>query len=951
MTSLADRPRRALSAFLLVLIVVLAGCTAGKQGLAEAMEEAFGRQYKQVGSFRLRQQVPWQDGGVAMVSFDTVFNRHPLPVECYGISYFRGGFPVNSVFAAVSSCGNIVRAEAPRATLQTLPHGYLALVQQNTSVAFGEISDTGGARVRVDWDDGRSETADVISGSYLMPREGLSEVKQVTLLDEHGSPLIALSFDGQAAVTRATPSGTVEPPTSSAQPPTSTPQPPALPPPTPTPAPASAEAPVSAGCPIDSDLIADGRILDTVPVRVAFITHDGLRMWEESAQNIRLLFPADDITTLAFSSDGRQIAFTRRSEQQQTSLWVVNAGGEHAVEVLSAEDFLAMNLSQTKDLAVSPHHLTWIPGTHKLAFSTLTLSAGDEQPDVFREMRVVDIHSGEVMEMLNHSQGGSFAFAPDGGAFTVAGDTSLSLYEAGGELIAEDIVRYPALGLGESYYHPPVSWSADATFFTFVTVNTTDSLALAHDPEMAATIWRARADGSAAEMATISGINLDHAFSPNLEQLAFMRISPQGPPLRELHIADVRGAWDVVYREGEGLHFGEWNPATDRLQFTFYDGRGEPGIGGLCREAAPLPSAPFAGSTHHMRWVDAGRFLFVADPERELYLGSLDGARTLIGRLGPEDRFAKTGLPAYYDFVLGEPAVPLQPTNELPAAVELAARLKVEEALPDGSAVRLLFTLTNHADAPFYVLKWFTPLEGVGGEIFRVERDGRALPYEGVLASRGDPTADSYLLLPAGGSVSAVVDLAGAYDFTGEGTYTIAFLSPRISHVARTEEEMAETLAELGPIEMRANEVILKIGAGEHASTSSDPAEGALVRYFSLLSEGNYADAVELHGGGYDVLLEWNPTADADDLVGLLKLGCTTNGLQCLPIKTITAMGTGAPNTFEFALQFENPDGSLFVLNPQGDWPNGTMPQSLFEYTVMKSGTGFVVQDLPVYAP
>ena len=52
-------------------------------------------------------------------------------------------------------------------------------------------------------------------------------------------------------------------------------------------------------------------------------------------------------------------------------------------------------------------------------------------------------------------------------------------------------------------------------------------------------------------------------------------------------------------------------------------------------------------------------------------------------------------------------------------------------------------------------------------------------------------------------------------------------------------------------------------------------------------------------------------------------------------------MGTSSANTFEFAVQFENPDGSLFILNPEGDWPEGALPQSAFHYTVVKTEDGF----------
>ena len=114
-----------------------------------------------------------------------------------------------------------------------------------------------------------------------------------------------------------------------------------------------------------------------------------------------------------------------------------------------------------------------------------------------------------------------------------------------------------------------------------------------------------------------------------------------------------------------------------------------------------------------------------------------------------------------------------------------------------------------------FVLKWFTPLEGLGGEIFRVERDGIPVPYEGPLAMRADPSADDYVHLAAGATLSATVDLAAAFDLSEPGTYTIAFLSPNISHVAVSEERMATSLGELGPVSIPSDPINVTIGVAE----------------------------------------------------------------------------------------------------------------------------------------
>ena len=77
-------------------------------------------------------------------------------------------------------------------------------------------------------------------------------------------------------------------------------------------------------------------------------------------------------------------------------------------------------------------------------------------------------------------------------------------------------------------------------------------------------------------------------------------------------------------------------------------------------------------------------------------------------------------------------------------------------------------------------------------------------------------------MLDAGEMVSAEVDLSQAFDFSIPSTYTVEFISPVISHIARSEAEMAKTLAELGPVQLPANEVTVKIEPGRSPSADSE---------------------------------------------------------------------------------------------------------------------------------
>jgi heat shock protein HslJ len=146
-----------------------------------------------------------------------------------------------------------------------------------------------------------------------------------------------------------------------------------------------------------------------------------------------------------------------------------------------------------------------------------------------------------------------------------------------------------------------------------------------------------------------------------------------------------------------------------------------------------------------------------------------------------------------------------------PQETALIATIEAPESLPTGAVVKVRFTLTNGSPEGLYVLKWFTPLEGLAGDIFGVQRDGVDLPYRGKLVKRGNPISEEYVWIDAGGSISAEVDLAEGYDFSQAGHYTLQFRSPRLSHTAKTAEEQADSVDELEMIRIPSEPVSVTI--------------------------------------------------------------------------------------------------------------------------------------------
>jgi len=142
---------------------------------------------------------------------------------------------------------------------------------------------------------------------------------------------------------------------------------------------------------------------------------------------------------------------------------------------------------------------------------------------------------------------------------------------------------------------------------------------------------------------------------------------------------------------------------------------------------------------------------------------------------------------------------------------QIYAELEAAETLNTGETVMVHFTLVNMSNQDIQILKWNTPLEGIKGEIFSVERDGEMIDYQGIIMKRGLPLPEDYILIQAGGKVSAEVNIAEAYDFSSAGVYTIHYLSPKVTHIIPHGEAQARSFKELQPLEISSDEVSVRI--------------------------------------------------------------------------------------------------------------------------------------------
>ena len=134
--------------------------------------------------------------------------------------------------------------------------------------------------------------------------------------------------------------------------------------------------------------------------------------------------------------------------------------------------------------------------------------------------------------------------------------------------------------------------------------------------------------------------------------------------------------------------------------------------------------------------------------------------------------------------------------------------------------------------------------------------------------------------------------------------------------------------------------------------STANEAHEVLVNFLTLLHAGNYAQAAPLYGGEYESLQVFNPEIDPNGPVALWTWVCENQLLQCLEIRSATFKQL-VGDAYIFQVEFNNPDGSLFVLGPCcGATETEMPPVSQFEFTVTRNAHGrFVVLNTPPYVP
>jgi Tol biopolymer transport system component len=328
------------------------------------------------------------------------------------------------------------------------------------------------------------------------------------------------------------------------------------------------------------------------------------------------------------STDGKRIAFTRRSELfPNTELFAINPDGTGEMQLLSREDLNELYPSPAGTGVFNVGQFMFRPNTHDLFFNTAEVfELGYLKTD---DLFMVNSLSGEFRYILPASAGGDFLFSPDGSKIAIMRPDSFSVIDGDGANYIPEILTFtPVLTYSEFQYYPQPVWSQDSSIIG-VALPSDDPLA----PDAFGEVWYLPADGESPFSAgKIEGdfyftqVFSNPALSPNLDRIAYSRPS-EARNSRQLFISSADGIDETLVDVGEKEWHG-WAPDSSHFVYRADD----PTAFILALDGG---ESVVDLSGVDLYWIDEGHYLIISGEQEnwDVSLGELYGASELISTL------------------------------------------------------------------------------------------------------------------------------------------------------------------------------------------------------------------------------------------------------------------------------------------------------------------------------
>ena len=352
-------------------------------------------------------------------------------------------------------------------------------------------------------------------------------------------------------------------------------------------------------------------------LHVAFLREGNIWSWVAHEPQAAPLTHDGDANSIKVSTDGAIVAFVR----SDASIWAVNTDGTGERQLVSADDFAAM---QPTDPGVSLHRFEWVPGTHILAYST-RLRTQVASP-LSGDLRLVDAHTLEQTVLLPPGVGGEFTYSPDGRQIAITTPNSIDVMDANGDATDDrrDVFAYEPLVTddGFQYYARPV-WASDSSSLR-VALPPSD---LGAQPSDLTNLWHIAVDESAARLLGSIAVmpNSQPVFSPDLTHVAYLVGDGR------LLVLDLDSGETVTYSSQADDIYG-WSPDSQRVAFSVQpDPEPQAYIAQLGVDGVPAHNDATAASLD-LSWVDAYHYLYTANSPQgwDVFLGEYGGFSTVV---------------------------------------------------------------------------------------------------------------------------------------------------------------------------------------------------------------------------------------------------------------------------------------------------------------------------------
>jgi hypothetical protein len=352
-------------------------------------------------------------------------------------------------------------------------------------------------------------------------------------------------------------------------------------------------------------------------LRVAYIKSGNVWIWTEGGSSMQLTY-SGDAAGPKLSSDGLLVAYNRNGE-----LWEVNADGS-GERVLVDATYLA-SLVVTPGDSVVVNTITWFPGTHILAFDTLTI-AGEAGYRIQRfdlNSLNADGAANMVIALRAPNEGGIVYFSPDLTTLALVQPGKVLFLGTSGAYLRDGLSFPTVLTYSEWMYVPTLVWLPDSSGVRVV-VPAHDPLG---DPSEVTTVWDVPVSGTASVLDSF------------IAAPAFASSPVLSPDARKvLYLAPSGGNYTLQVREFGGLDTGftyasageigivDWSPDSIRfvywlpMQANTYLGA----LGAISNSVSD--TGPNASS---VRWIDENRVIYIGDGG-ELRYRPVDGTSSVI---------------------------------------------------------------------------------------------------------------------------------------------------------------------------------------------------------------------------------------------------------------------------------------------------------------------------------